>query len=229
MKNLSNKTIARAKVFARAIVLTVRRLPWPKVPERWVALVRYVRDASAVERRVIFGIAIAMMIEAPVVLYGVFVVAIAQGIFAAVIAGFLFALLGLGLSLPPFVGIAWGGLFRRHWTFFPDGIREKWVNPHIELEEPFDQPGYVRRIRGKGKVVVQCVFPGYIGPLPERRKHMLYTTTSVHSAVYHEPDEEHFRQPAKGPMMPIRMGAIAVITLGSLFFIFALATNPESF
>lgn len=230
----------RYSIWARLRSLR-HRLPHPKPPrpKLLLFLVDWCVRASVYERRVVAGVALSALVYGAAMLYVLFITTIAayQGPAQWIFANLFAAIFLLGLAVPPFIIIAWGGLWLRRIDLYvqayDDGMRiayaeERWVNPDEQGKKPFDRPGFLRRFGGKLALFVVHDPEEGIVTYPYYRDRLLYSTIAVGRAVNHEADLDLLRT-HKGIKVPFKAGAIALIIICSLFFAYALATDPRSF
>lgn len=190
--------------------------------------IRWAVRASAFERRVMFGAALTAFVWVGLsIIWAYLLIAVWRGPVVFVLSwAFTVLVMSNGIALPLFVMISWPGLFRRYWAFTPTGIVEKWVNPDIQGQAPYNLPGYRRKLNGQVMIGEVIGFgPDVDGPIPTERQMMLYSTTDVHNATDMRRAEAHFKPLNKMPNLPVRVGALAAIIGMAMFMGLAIATD----
>lgn len=183
--------------------------------------------AARYERRIIFAAVVAVMVWLGVGGSILFATAFG-GIVTFLLLGLTMAIVTLfGIAVPIFAGIAYGGLWRAHQVWTPEGVIDSWVNPDLEGQHPYNLPGYMRRVDGRKTLIILRgwgdVWDGMA--LPYRRRLPLYTVGQVHHATDKRSDIDHFMPRKRIPSIPVRMGAVAVIIAASLFIGLAVLTS----
>jgi hypothetical protein len=183
--------------------------------------------AARYERRILFAAVLSIMVWLALAGALLFATAFGGVMLFLVLGGGMALMTFLGIAVPIFAGIAYGGLWRAHQTWTPAGIIDAWVNPDLEGQAPYDQPGYMRRVNGRKTLIILDGWGDeWDGKhLPYRRRLPLYTVSQVHKAIDKDSDIEHFSQKRRIPRIPVRMGAIAVIIASSLFIGLAVLTS----
>lgn len=199
-------------------------------------MVRWVLEAARVEPRVAVALVVVAAIFAVSSLaWAVVIVGSGQGIVTGFL-GWLFMtlLLSSGISFPLFIPLAWSALWLRQIIKRGRIYEEHWVNPATRMQEPWNKPGFMRRLNGKRYLYANEIVDEETGevtlvPLRPRRKEILFTTTDVYKAVEQTPLYLSFLRKNRFPAMPVRAGALAVIIGVALFMGFALVTDPGTF